>query len=104
MKGGAWPFFVGDLTCQVDFDNERDYLSLILKMLNCLFLNCTIVDMIREDVYDNRSVMLLDVLGYTRATMTNAICWLSVIVLTNRSMFGVIGIEFCYYISLTRNV
>ena len=61
MKGSAWPFFVGDLTCQVDFDNERDYLSLILKMLNCLFLNCTIVDMMREDVYDNRSVMVLDV-------------------------------------------
>ena len=47
MKGGAWPFFVGDLTCQVDFDNERDYLSLILKLLACLFLNCTIVGMLR---------------------------------------------------------
>ena len=97
MKGSAWPFFVGDLTCQVDFDNERDYLSLILKMLNCLFLNCTIVDMMREDVYDNRSVMLLDVLGCTRATMTNAICWLIMIMSTKRSIYGVIGIEFCYY-------
>ena len=61
VKGSEWSFFVGDLTCQVDFDNERDYLSLILKLLACLFLNCTIVDMMREDVYDNRSVMVLDV-------------------------------------------
>ena len=63
MKGGAWPFFVGDLTCQVDFDNERDYRLLILKLLVCLFLNCTIVDMMWKDDYDNRSVMLLDVMG-----------------------------------------
>ena len=58
MKGGAWPFFVGDLTCQVDFDNGREYRLLILKLLVCLFLNCTIVDMMWKDDYDNRSVLV----------------------------------------------
>ena len=104
MRGGAWPFFVGDLTCQVDFDNERDYRLLILKLLVCLFLNCTIVDMMWKDDYDNRSVMLLDVLGYRSATMTNAVRLFIMTMLTKRLNYGVIGIEFCYYISFIRNV
>ena len=104
MKGGAWPFFVGDLTCQVDFDNERDYRLLILKLLVCLFLNCTIVDMMWKDDYDNRSVMLLDVLGCTRATMTNAMCWFIMRMLTKLSNYGVIRIDHCYYFSQIRNV
>ena len=29
MGGGAWPFIVGGLLCQVDSGNERDLLLLI---------------------------------------------------------------------------
>ena len=28
MGGGAWPFLVGGLICQVNSDNERDFLML----------------------------------------------------------------------------
>ena len=60
--------------------------------------------MMRYDVNDNRSVMLLDVLGCTRATMTNAVRLFIMTMLTKRLNYGVIGIEFCYYISFIRNV
>ncbi|CAG8809202.1 14641_t:CDS:2, partial [Racocetra fulgida] len=48
MGGGAWPFLVGGVICLVNSDNERD-----LNLLNS----------------NNRSVMPLDVLGRTRATL-----------------------------------
>ena len=60
--------------------------------------------MMRYDVNDNRSVMLLDVLGSTRATMTNAVRLFIMTMLTKRLNYGVIEIEFCYYISFIRNV
>ena len=60
--------------------------------------------MMWKDDYDNRSVMLLDVLGCTRATMIDEICLFNMVMFTNHSKFGVLGIEFCYYYSLTRNV
>ena len=31
MGGGAWPFLVGEVTCQVNSDNGRD-----LGLLNCV--------------------------------------------------------------------
>ena len=37
MGGGAWPFLVGGLPCQVDSGNERD-LSLLNNSVNDLSL------------------------------------------------------------------
>ena len=73
VGGGAWPFLVGGLPCQVDSGNERD-----LSLLNsphrtsavCRLLRGTIGVQPMEVWGDNRSVMPLDVLGRTRATLT----------------------------------
>ncbi|VDM93676.1 unnamed protein product, partial [Litomosoides sigmodontis] len=51
VGGGAWPFLVGGAICLVNSDNERD--SSLL----------------------NRSVMPLDVLGRTRATLKESACF-----------------------------
>ena len=60
--------------------------------------------MVMKAGVNNRSVMLLDVLGCTRATMIDEICLFKMEMFTNHTKFGVLGIEFCYYYSLTRNV
>ena len=74
MGGGAWPFLVGGLICLVNSDNERD-----LRLLNrdtrcagCALLRGTAGDEPEEAGGDSRSVMPLDVLGRTRATLTGS--------------------------------
>ena len=68
--GGAWPFLVGGMICQLDCDNERD-----LEVFLCF---CSLEGKERktdcgrksEEVPgNNRSVMPFDVAGSTRATM-----------------------------------
>lgn len=81
MGGGAWPFLVGGVICLVNSVNERD---------PCLLNNPTsefsLIDgfleeraffQMQEDRGNNRSVMPLDVLGCTRATLmhsTSVLC------------------------------
>jgi hypothetical protein len=78
MSGGAWPFLVGGVICLVDSDNERDLNLLNRKfdggnlgegviVLRLRFLSISL---------DPFSIILaflpLDVLGCTRATLTEA--------------------------------
>jgi len=75
MGGGAWPFLVGGVICLVDSDNERDFRSKLVfksnsRYFKLLFLTTWFYQ--GEAGSDNRSVMPLDVLGYTRATMTSS--------------------------------
>ena len=75
MGGGAWPFLVGGVICLVNSVNERD-----LRLLNSaihfgvLFnlLRGTLGFSPREVGGNNRSVMPLDVLGRTRATLMHS--------------------------------
>ena len=71
MGGGAWPFLVGGAICLVNSDNERDSSllnsSLILSV-NVNFLE-GLVTLSHTRLSNNRSVMPLDVLGRTRATL-----------------------------------
>ena len=75
MGGGAWPFLVGGVICLVNSVNERD-----LDLLNSLANACIRAALLRGTIGtkpmevrgNNRSVMPLDVLGRTRATLTNA--------------------------------
>ena len=72
MGGGAWPFLVGGVICLVDSVNERD-----LRLLNShamldirgRLLRGTTGGELAEVGGNNRSVMPLDVLGRTRATL-----------------------------------
>ena len=72
MGGGAWPFLVGGLPCQVDSGNERD-LGLLTSFggpwPRRRFLEGLLAFQPAEARGDNRSVMPLDVLGRTRATL-----------------------------------
>ena len=69
--GGAWPFLVGGVICQVNSLNERD---LNLLNSNSYFLAVYFLEGLfpkEMEVWgNNRSVMPLDVLGRTRATLT----------------------------------
>ncbi len=76
MGGGAWPFLVGGVICLVYSDNERD-----LRLLNsarrarpavAALLRGTVGVEPTEVGGNNRSVMPLDVLGRTRATLTGS--------------------------------
>ena len=74
MGGGAWPFLVGEVTCLVNSDNGRD-----LDLLNSRFvfarswlLRGTLEVYSKEVRAYNRSVMPLDGLGCTCATMTES--------------------------------
>ena len=74
VGGGAWPFLVGGVICLVNSVNERD-----LNLLNSAFLNKGsyflegLCDLKHMEVWgNNRSVMPLDVLGRTRATLTHS--------------------------------
>ncbi len=82
MGGGAWPLVVGDVNCLVDSDNGRDlglltsasYLAIApLDSLEFVALLRRTVHFKWEEVRgNNRSVMPLDVLERTRATLTVA--------------------------------
>lgn len=72
MGGGAWPFLVGGVICLVNSVNERD-----LDLLNSHARPDGAVDFLegllvsnQSQEGNNRSVMPLDVLGRTRATLT----------------------------------
>ncbi len=76
MGSGAWPFLVGGVICLVNSVNERD-----LDLLNSLanpkgfvqyFLEGLFVCSDMEVRGNNRSVMPLDVLGRTRATLSTS--------------------------------
>ena len=81
MGGGAWPFLVGGLPCQVDSGNERDFYLIIsfsfngidLYLILASYRDCFRIMKGAEAEGNNRSVMPLDVLGCTRATMVHEI-------------------------------
>ena len=72
MGGGAWPFLVGGVICLVNSVNERD-LDLLNSSANLWLrlqlLRGTLSLSDKEVRGNNRSVMPLDVLGCTRATL-----------------------------------
>ncbi len=74
MVGGAWPFLVGGVICLPNRDNERDpYLlnsrSGLGRDPGLRLLRGTGGSKLQEARGNNRSVMPLDVLGRTRATL-----------------------------------
>ena len=71
MGGGAWPFLVGGVICLVNSDNERDLRLLNRRPSNwrVRLLRGTMCFAHMEVGGNNRSVMPLDVLGRTRATL-----------------------------------
>ena len=73
MGGGAWPFLVGGVICLVNSVNERDLCLLSRRWsalaLHVVFLAGRALWQAQEDRGNNRSVMPLDVLGRTRATL-----------------------------------
>ncbi len=75
MGGGAWPFLVGGVICLVNSVNERD-LDLLNSSANLRvrtrLLRGTIGSQPVEVRGNNRSVMPLDVLGRTRATLMSS--------------------------------
>ncbi|KAL0231888.1 hypothetical protein PCE1_002998 [Barthelona sp. PCE] len=76
MSGSAWPFLVGGVICLVNSVNERDPILLnswtfFTKWTN--FLEGLPEFYLEEGWGNNRSVMLLDVLGRTRATLMSSI-------------------------------
>ena len=77
MGGGAWPFLVGGVICLVNSDNERD--SVLLNSFDFtssrnIFLE-GLATLSRTRLSNNRSVMPLDVLGCTRATLNGSACF-----------------------------
>ncbi len=75
MGGGAWPFLVGGVICLVNSVNERDpcLLNSAPSEFHWVVLlrgTCVLLD--QEDRGNNRSVMPLDVLGRTRATLMHS--------------------------------
>ncbi len=75
MGSGAWPFLVGGVICLVNSVNERD-LDLLNSSANprvrMRLLRGTIGLQPVEVRGNNRSVMPLDVLGRTRATLMSS--------------------------------
>jgi hypothetical protein len=76
MGGGAWPFLVGGVICLVNSVNERDHCLLNSPLsefsLSAGFLEGRAFYQMQEDSGYNRSVMPLDVLGRTRATLMHS--------------------------------
>ena len=73
MGGGAWPFLVGGVICLVNSVNERDLDRLNSRAISESsqfkdFLEGLLV-FNQSQEGNNRSVMPLDVLGRTRATL-----------------------------------
>ena len=76
MGGGAWPFLVGGVICLLNCDNERDSILLNRRSLHFglrFFLEGLAI-ISRTRLSNNRSVMPLDVLGRTRATLNRSAC------------------------------
>uniref|UniRef100_A0A7M7L1S7 Uncharacterized protein n=1 Tax=Varroa destructor TaxID=109461 RepID=A0A7M7L1S7_VARDE len=78
VGGGAWPFLVGGAICLVNSDNERD--SSLLNRRNLWYLEgprlrSEQAASSRTRLSNNRSVMPLDVLGRTRATLKESACF-----------------------------
>ena len=78
MGGGAWPFLVGGVICLVNSDNERD--SVLLTSCRSIYPAAIIfleglAASSRTRLSNNRSVMPLDVLGCTRATLNGSACF-----------------------------
>ena len=78
MGGGAWPFLVGGVICLVNSDNERD--SVLLTSCRSIYPAAIIfleglAASSRTRLSNNRSVMPLDVLGRTRATLKRSACF-----------------------------
>ena len=71
MGGGAWPILVGGVTRLVNFDNERDPSCLVgARCFNIgAFPIWTVSRRLKEVSGEIRSVMPLDTLGGTRATL-----------------------------------
>jgi hypothetical protein len=101
MGGGAWPFLVGGVICLVNSVNERD-LDLLNSSSNLWIrmklLRGTLGRLPKEVRGNNRSVMPLDVLGRTRATLTCA----SRILLDRQvslifSKHVVLGLDYCNF-------
>ena len=78
MGGGAWPFLVSGVICLVDSDNERDVilLSRVVQLLGLVFLEVLWRNNTSGKLRHNRSVMPLDVLGCTRATLILPKCYI----------------------------
>lgn len=78
MGGGAWPFLVGGVICLVNSDNERDSVLLTSPRVSFsrgeFFLEGLAASS-RTRLSNNRSVMPLDVLGRTRATLKGSACF-----------------------------
>ena len=93
MGGGAWPFLVGGAICLVNSDNERDSSLLTSRRVvytgldlgaggSSCFLDLCVGNVFleglaassRKRLSNNRSVMPLDVLGRTRATLKGSAC------------------------------
>ena len=76
LGGGAWPFLVGGVICLVNSVNERDPNLLnrvvLFFMRGRVLLRGTFGTNPKEAWGDNRSVMPLDVLGRTRATLVQS--------------------------------
>ena len=78
MGGGAWPFLVGGVICLVNSDNERDSVLLNSSRVSLLrgkFFLEGLAASSRTRLSNNRSVMPLDVLGRTRATLKGSACF-----------------------------
>jgi hypothetical protein len=100
MGGGAWPFLVGGVICLVNSVNERD-----LNLLNSHTISTIVTDFLegllvfnQSQEGNNRSVMPLDVLGRTRATLSD-----SASLILNRKVWvillksDVMGTDHCNY-------
>ncbi len=77
MGGGAWPFLVGGAICLVNSDNERDSGLLNRRQIFYRFVVCFLegrAAFSRTRMSNDRSVMPLDVLGRTRATLKKSAC------------------------------
>ena len=73
MGGGAWPFLVGGVICLVNSVNERDLDRLNSRAVSERFQFKDFLEGLlvfnQSQEGNNRSVMPLDVLGRTRATL-----------------------------------
>ena len=78
MGGGAWPFLVGGVICLVNSDNERDSVLLTSRLVAFLLRDGFFLEGLaassRTRWSNNRSLMPLDVLGCTRATLKGSAC------------------------------
>lgn len=72
MGGGAWPFLVGGVICLLNCDNGRDFGEQLGKLHFVAEPSTRTADANQRKRGNNRSVMPLDVLGRTRATLTRS--------------------------------